>query len=150
MLYEGASKCKCTASEINRYQRKLSGPILDRIDLIVEIKKISEEDLLNKTDEESSKLIKKRIEDVRKIQKNRFAHSKTKLNSEMNLKEIEKYCKLDNREEIFVKTVINTFELTARGFHKLLKVARTIADLENREKIEKKHILEAINFRRKK
>lgn len=150
MLYEGASKCKCTASEINRYQRKLSGPILDRIDLVVEIKKISEEDLLNKTDEESSKLIKKRIEDVRKIQKNRFAHSKTKLNSEMNLKEIEKYCKLDNREEIFVKTVINTFELTARGFHKLLKVARTIADLENREKIEKKHILEAINFRRKK
>lgn len=143
MLFE--KNCKCSANEINKYMKKLSGPILDRIDLYVEVKRLSEEELISNVKNESSKDIAKRVEKAREIQMDRCG----KLNSYLSNKEIEEFCKIDENDKIFFTNSLKNLEVSARSFNKILKVARTIADLENSENIKRKHLLEALAFRKK-
>ena len=143
MLYEG--NCKCSNIEVERYTKKLSGPILDRIDLVIQMKRLSEEELVNDRKEESSADIRKRVIKAREIQTKRFGETKT--NSKMNQEELKKYCIIKEEDKRFLISALENLQISARVYDKILKIARTIADLERKENIERKHLLEAISFK---
>ncbi|RDY24792.1 ATP-binding protein [Romboutsia maritimum] len=146
--YMSNIECKCRTYEINRYINKISGPLLDRFDIFVEVNQVSYDDLnYNKKIEKSSD-IKKRIEKARDIQLNRFKNTKIKTNNEMGSSDIFKYCSLDNEALVTTKLIFNKYKLSNRSYTKLLKMARTIADLEECENIDKNHIMEAFSFRK--
>lgn len=147
LYLEDFNACTCSQNEINRYNRKLSGPILDRIDLYVQIKKLKESELLDDFISEPSSSIKNRVEEARKIQSLRFQNEI--LNCDMNGDELKKYCKLSKENREFMKIVIKNFSLSARSYDKILKISRTIADLDNSKYIEKHHLLEAVSYRKK-
>ncbi len=145
-LYEDLNsprQCTCSATQIRNYQNKLSGPIMDRMDLNLEIKRLNEDELLRYEKGESSESIKKRVENAREHQKKRG-----KTNANLTNKDLKKYCKLDLESEEILKMASRNLGLSARGFDKILKVARTIADLENAKNIKKGHVIEAISYRR--
>lgn len=146
--YAFENNCRCTASEKYHYQKKLSGPILDRIDLYVEMRRLTEEELLADREEESSKEIKKRVILARKIQEERYGNT-FHTNAKMTQEERKQYCSLSEEDKEFFKVAFTKLEISARGFTKLLSVARTIADLAGREKIEREDLLEALSYRRK-
>ena len=143
--FEPGNLCSCTAREINNYMKKLSGPILDRIDLKIEIKRLTEEELLGNPPRETSAKVRKRVIKAREIQKNRFQNGR--LNNDMTRQEIEKYCKLNDETKEILKTAIRSLNLSARSFDRLLKTARTISDLAGSKEIEKIHLLEALSYR---
>jgi magnesium chelatase family protein len=134
-------------SAISRYQAKFSGPILDRIDLQVEVNRPKKEELQEKTLAESSTEIAKRVQFARDIQSRRFANENIFTNSEMNLQLIEKYCKLDKAGEQLLANAIDRYKLSARGYMRILKLSRTIADLDNSEDILIKHLAESLQYR---
>lgn len=141
--------CVCTASQIANYQKKISGPLLDRIDLYLEISPIKVEDLGEKKQlAESSAEIKKRVIKAREIQKNRFRKIKITTNSQMTNKQILKYCQLDASSESLIKMAMKKLGLSARAYHRTLKVSRTIADIDQSEQITAEHIKEAIMYRK--
>lgn len=144
--YEG-DKCTCTQSEVDKYMKKFSGPIMDRIDIHLEIRRLSENELMSETKSESSASIKKRVMKAREIQRKRFGNNTC--NGEMTQKQIKKYCTLSNDTKNYFKNVIRVMEISARGYDKILKVARTIADLEGSKNIEKTHLMEAVSFRKR-
>jgi magnesium chelatase family protein len=140
--------CICSPRELARYRRKLSGPIIDRIDLWVEVSKIDYDQLSEKRKEESESLpVLKRIVGARKKQLERFKTAKT--NGEMSAREIVMNIFLADQVKQILNESAKRFDISARGYHKLLKVARTIADLDNSTNIEVNHILEAISYRPK-
>lgn len=145
MLYEKG--CKCSSFEVEKYMKKLSGPILDRIDLIIEMKRLNEEELISERKEESSVEIRKRVILARKLQEKRFGDSRT--NSKMTQKELKDFCKIKEEDKKFLMIALENLKVSARVFDKILKISRTIADLEGVEEINRKHLLEAISFRRK-
>lgn len=140
-------ECKCTPSEIHRYISKLSGPLLDRIDLQIEVDSISYEDFRSTVADESSKDIKERVEKARQVQRERYAGTSTKTNDEMTNAQVRTYCKLDYDGEILLKNAFTRLNLSARASSRVLKVARTIADLDGSENILVTHIAEAIQYR---
>lgn len=140
-------ECKCTASEIHRYISKLSGPLLDRIDLQIEVDSISYDDFRSDIVNESSKVVKDRVERARKIQRDRYAGTSTKTNDEMTNAQVRAYCKLDEIGELLLKNAFTRLNLSARASNRVLKVARTIADLEESENINDSHLAEAIQYR---
>ncbi len=142
--YEG-NRCVCSQYEINRYQKKFSGPVMDRIDIHIQMKKLSEDELVSLPKGESSASIKERVTRAREIQEKRFEGKM--YNCDMTQHELEKYCKLDENTQMVLRNAIRSMDISARGYDKLLKVARTIADLEGSKNIEKHHILEALSFR---
>lgn len=142
-------ECTCSPKSIQRYLSKLSGPFLDRIDIFTDVPKIDFQDFISKKTEETSEEIRKRIEKVRKIQYERFIKSNTKINSGMKRKEIEKYCELDNASRKVISLIINKLKLSGRGYDRILKVSRTIADMDMSERIEEKHIMEALQYRQR-
>ncbi|MBQ9785958.1 MAG: ATP-binding protein, partial [Clostridia bacterium] len=139
--------CRCTPAQIHKYLNKLSGPIMDRIDLHVEVDSITYDDLTSKKEEESSKSIKERVNKAREIQLKRFARSKIYSNAKMNVVQTKKYCELDDDANNMVKTAFEKLKLSARAHDRILKVARTIADLDDSEQITQAHIAEAIQYR---
>ncbi|MCS5420372.1 MULTISPECIES: YifB family Mg chelatase-like AAA ATPase [Psychrilyobacter] len=141
------NRCSCSLSQINRYQHKISGPLLDRIDLYLEIKKLSRSELASYEEGERSVKIRERVEKARKIQWERFGSSK--INGNMTPKEIKKYCKLDDKSKKVLIDSIDIFGLSGRSYDKVLKVGRTIADLEGSKNIELSHIMEALSYRKK-
>lgn len=143
--FEPGNLCTCTPGDISRYMKKLSGPILDRIDLKIEIKRLSEEELVGDPPREKSSEIKKRVIKAREIQRKRFGCDK--LNGNMTRNDIEKYCVLNDECKNILKTAVRSLNLSARSFDRILKTARTIADLENSKNIEKIYILEALSYR---
>ena len=143
---DSLKKCICNTNNIKKYLGKLSGPILDRIDLLVEVKRLTETELTSKKVSESSKAIKERVLKAREVQKRRYKGNNI-LNSHITGKEIKHYCKLKNSAEIILKEAIKTFTLTGRSYDRVLKVSRTIADLEGSDIICDEHILEALQFR---
>ncbi len=147
LLFEDNDKCTCSQYQINNYKKKISGPIIDRMDLYVEVKKLKTEELLKYDDGETSEMIKKRVEMAREKQRNRIGDGK--LNSNMGQRDIKKYCELDSESLKLLKGAIESLGLSARTYDKTLKVARTIADLEGKEFIGKGHILEALSYRKK-
>lgn len=140
-------QCKCSDAQIHRYLSKISGPLMDRIDLHIEVDSINYEDLTQYQLEESSSEIKKRVNKAREIQLNRFKDRKVYSNAQMNEKEFKEYCALDKECSDLLEMAFKKFNLSARAYNRILKVARTIADLEGKERIEKKHIFEAIQYR---
>ncbi len=140
-------ECKCTPSEIHRYISKLSGPLLDRIDLQIEVDGITYEDFRSSVPNESSATVKERVEKARTIQRARYAGTKTKTNDEMTNAQVKKYCALDNVGEALLKNAFTKLNMTARASTRVLKVARTIADLDGSTDVLSKHVAEAIQYR---
>ncbi|MEG2676050.1 MAG: ATP-binding protein, partial [Clostridia bacterium] len=140
-------QCKCSAGEIHKYISKLSGPLLDRIDLQVEVDGISYDELRGKSDEEKSEFIKVRVEKAREAQRNRYQGSGIFVNARMTNAQVRKFCALDDRCERLLESAFQRLHLTARASTRILKVARTIADLEGSENISSSHISEAIQYR---
>ena len=144
---DNIKKCKCNLNNIKKYQNKISGPILDRIDLQVEVKRLNENEILTSSNSEASESIKERVFKARKMQANRYKDLSIQTNAHLSSKEIKYFCKTDKNSELILKEAIKTFSLTARSFDRVLKVARTIADLGNSDMIKDEHILEALQFR---
>ncbi|MGN1212963.1 MAG: YifB family Mg chelatase-like AAA ATPase [Christensenellales bacterium] len=140
-------ECKCTMSQIHNYLNKLSGPLMDRIDLQIEVDAITYDDLKQDTTEETSAVIKERVTKARLLQTQRFKDSKIHNNSAMNSAMVKKYCKLDAQCEQVLKNAFEKLKLTARAHDRILKVARTIADLDGSQDIQLSHLIEAINYR---
>ena len=139
--------CNDSLHEIKRYQKKFSGPFLDRMDLYVEMHQLKKDEIFDESLSEKSKEIQQRVIKAREIQKTRF-NSNT-LNRDMNKKQLNKYCKIDEESQEIMKSAIDNLKLSVRMFDKLLKVSRTIADLDGEENIKKEHLLEALNYRKK-
>lgn len=139
--------CSCSPSQVARYQRKISGPIMDRIDLQVEVPRVKIDKLEDDSVGESSASVRKRVEFARQVQKNRFLNDNIITNSEMASNHIKKYCKLDSNSKMLLKNAITTLGLSARSYFRLIKVARTIADICNSKDIQDIHIAESIQYR---
>jgi magnesium chelatase family protein len=139
--------CACSPAGIIRYQRKISGPILDRIDLHVEVPRIKFEKLSENFETEGSKTIRDRVEKARKIQSKRFSQSRIVTNSEMESDEIKKFCTLDSKSLELMRSAVSHLHLSARSYYRIIKVARTIADLAQNDKIEAQYIAEAVQYR---
>lgn len=139
--------CTCSPQAISKYIGKISGPLLDRIDIQVEATPVKYQKLDSEEETESSESIKKRVEKARKIQQERYKDCKIYSNSQLTPKLIEKYCKLDSDGKIILQNAFERLGLSARAYGRILKVSRTIADLEESENIEKNHIVEAIQYR---
>lgn len=148
-LSDPDQKCICTQTQILNYQKKISGPLLDRIDLLVEVPRIDFEKLSGESTGENSAVVRARVEAVRKIQQQRFKNSKIITNSEMGNKEIKQHCQLDSISLGLLKNAIQQLNLSARAYHRILKLARTIADLDNSQNIQSQHLAEALQFRSK-
>ena len=145
----GSSKrrCTCTPNDIRRYRARVSGPLLDRIDIQVEVDGVEYDQLVSETQEETSAQVKARADGARKIQRERFAGSRVATNAEMSEKETRLYCKLDKECEEVLREAFERLQLSARARSRILKVARTIADLELSENISPEHLYEAISYR---
>lgn len=139
--------CKCTPQQIHKYLAKLSGPLMDRIDMHIEVDNVKFGDLNSDTLEESSEDVKARVDKARQIQLDRYKNSKNYSNSKMNDVQLKKYCKLDKDSEETLRLAFDSFGLSARAYSRILKVARTIADLDGKENIELDHLMEAISYR---
>ena len=146
-------ECKCSEFQINRYRNKLSGPLLDRIDIHIDVPRLDEDELLEQnTEAESSIEVRKRVTRAREIQLERYKSEREKgekifTNSELNPKLIRKYCNLKTDAKEMLKNASKTFNLSARGFDRILKISRTIADLDEKEDILASHIAQALQFR---
>ncbi|MFB3851167.1 MAG: YifB family Mg chelatase-like AAA ATPase [Acidobacteriota bacterium] len=140
-------RCRCTPLQIRRYLSKISGPLMDRIDIQIEVPSVSPEELRGKEKGESSREIRKRVSLARQIQKKRFEDFKINSNSEMSEQQVEKFCLLSEDCEKFLSDALKNFGLSARGHHRILKVARTIADLEKSSEIKIEHLAEAVQYR---
>ncbi len=145
--YPDKNRCTCTQMQVKKYLSKISGPILDRIDICVEAPRLEISELRQKGAAEGSEQIRERIFRAREIQKDRFRDCKLNFNADMGPGEIGKYCRLGQNEERFMEKAFRNMELSARAYHKILKVSRTIADLEGCERITEKHLCEAVCFR---
>lgn len=140
-------ECSCSEQFISRYIGKISGPLLDRIDIQIEVSQVKYQNLENNTKIETSQEVKKRVNDARKIQQDRYKKEKIYSNSALTPKLIEKYCKLDSKGKQILELAFNRLGLSARAYGRILKVARTIADLANEKNILKTHVAEAVQYR---
>ena len=141
--------CTCSPSAIIKYQQKISGPILDRIDLHIEVPRLNYEKLVQSATGENSKTIRERVEKARNIQRIRFAGTKVVTNNEMTNEHIKKFCRLENDCLEIMKKAVTAFHFSARAYYRIIKVARTIADLSAEERIKPAHLAEAIQYRSK-
>ena len=164
--FHGDSKkdCICSGREVQRYKKKISGPLLDRIDLFVEVPRVSTDHLMNKTAYESSSAIRKRIIRARETQRKRLAiqphqdlssnsnysqATRVTTNSQMSSTQVRTYCLLSGSQKEILKKSIEKYALSARAYYRILKIARTIADLARSDVIQNEHLLEALQFRNK-
>lgn len=142
-----SGRCICTQASVNQYLSKISGPLLDRIDIIVEVPALNFEKLRIHAEPESSKQVKQRVDASRKIQQERFAGTKCRCNADMQTRELREYCELDDACAALMKQAFDALGLTARSYDRIRKVARTIADLDGCLEIQPQHIAEAIQYR---
>ena len=140
-------ECTCTHNDIRRYQKKISGPLLDRLDLTIHVPRLEYGDLVRNTEQESSAVIRRRVEAARVIQHKRLQKFGFYANAQMEHKHIKKLCKLTAESTDILKQAFIKMNLSARGYDRIIKVAQTIADLSGMEQIEATHIAEAIQFR---
>ena len=144
---DGTNRCTCSDVKIKRYLNRISGPLLDRFDIHVEVPPVKFDELRSSEITESSAEIKKRVDGARKIQRERFKGSSTLCNAKINAEQFEKACIIDKAAEKTLKDAFESLGLTARAYDRVLKVARTIADLEQSEVIRSEHVLEAVQYR---
>ncbi len=146
-LNDSLKECFCAPYQILKYKRKLSGPLLDRIDLHIEAPRLKYEEMTKEAGGEASAAVRKRVEKAREIAAARFKSEGILTNREMTVKHIKKYCPLDESGEKIMKNAVSGMGLSARTYHRLLKIARTVADLENSENIKPHHLGEALQYR---
>lgn len=147
--YFGDSRrqCTCTPTQVNRYRSRISGPLLDRIDIQVEVSNVDYEDLSSTENSETSAEIKKRVNKTRKLQLERYKDYNIYSNSQLDAGMLKKFCPLGEEENAILRAAFDNLGLSARAHSRILKVARTIADLEGSENIKSEHIAEAIQYR---
>lgn len=145
--YPDLTKCTCTPTQIQQYLGRISQPFLDRIDICIEAPRIDYKSLVSKEKQETSEEIRERVCKVREIQRKRFKGTRILTNSMLDVKELDYYCPLGQEEEKIMKHAFQAMNLTARTYHKVLKVARTIADMDGKEQIEAVHLKEALGYR---
>ena len=145
--YPDMQKCRCTASAIERYINRISQPLLDRIDICIATMQIPFEELTKKAKEESSEQIRARVAEVHERMRFRYRNEDFKFNSQIPAAKMSSYCKLRAEQEAYMKETYQNLNLTARSYHKILKVARTLADMEHSDEICDKHLKEAICYR---
>ena len=145
--YLSEKECKCKPYEINRYINKISGPLLDRFDMVVEVNQVKYDELQQNIKGEESKKIKYRVEKARELQEKRFEY-RHKSNNDLEGDEIMKYCNLDTNSKNLLKQLFEKYKLSNRNYYKLLKLSRTIADLEGSENILEEHLLEGFSYRK--
>lgn len=147
-MYGSDRTCKCSESEIKRYLSRLSGPLLDRIDIFTSVNSISYEAINSNQREENSETMAIRIAKARKMQEERFKKDGIKYNSSMSSNHIKRYCKLNEESNRILEYTYKKYGLSTRVYNRILKVARTIADLEENTYIEENHIIEALQYRK--
>lgn len=145
--YPDLNRCTCTSTQIQNYLGKLSQPFLDRIDLCVEVQKVQYNDLAGDAKEESSQEIRERIIRAREIQAKRYQGEGILTNAQIGMQRVEEFCHLETAEKEIMQKAYERLGLSARSYHKVLRVARTIADLDGKEFIEGKHLREALSYR---
>lgn len=139
--------CRCTPHQIQRYRAKISGPLLDRIDIHVEVPAVSRKDLMAGGDQESSATIRQRVMAARSIQSRRFERTKVHNNAQMASRHIRRHCRIGDDAEAVLTSAIDRLGLSARAYNRILKISRTIADLEAMAHIEVHHVTEAVQYR---
>jgi magnesium chelatase family protein len=140
-------ECTCSMTMVSRYQKRISGPLLDRIDIHVEVPAVKYEKLTDERLGEASITIRKRVEAARELQRRRFEGTNLVCNADMGPTEIREFCQVDEAGKALLKAAMQQMHLSARAYHRVLKLARTIADLAGSEKIQTAHIAEAIQYR---
>jgi len=141
-------ECKCTPGDVRRYLGRVSGPILDRVDIFIEMVPVDFESISTRTCEENSNSIRERIYRARKVQGQRYKTKNISCNSQMSTSDTERYCSLEGEAKDFMRMLFEEYNLTTRSYYRMLKVARTIADMEESEHVEIKHLSEAFSFRK--
>lgn len=145
--YPDMNKCRCTPGEVSHYLHKLSQPLLERIDLCADVPPVNFSQISEEKSGESSALIRKRVEKARRIQQKRYQNEKICFNGELSGKQIRKYCVLTENAFQVAKNAFELMELSARSYHRILKVSRTIADMEGEELIHTRHVAEALTYK---
>lgn len=146
-MYPDMNKCICSENMRKRYLGKLSKPLVDRMDLCLNVLRPNSTEILSDTDEEPSSKVRERVVEAQKIQQERYRDTGIFFNSQMGVKEIEKYCELGTEEKSFMEKAISKYDLSARAFHRILRCARTIADLDGSELLKTRHLTEALFFK---
>jgi len=140
-------ECRCTFHQIHRYRSKISGPLLDRIDIHVEVPSVPYKDLMQESNAESSAEIRNRVASARSLQSERFKRTKIHCNAQMINRHIKKHCQIDEDSALLLESAVDKLGLSARAYNRILKIARSIADLEGATDIQSSHIAEAVQFR---
>ncbi len=148
--YPDRNRCRCTLTEINQYQGKLSKPLLDRIDLYVEVEELEYDEISNNNPEreKESEKMRDRVIAAGEMQRKRYQGLPYDFNSELDTEGVYEFCGLNKREAELMEKIFRKMKLSARGYHRMLKVARTIADLDGEKSISEKHLKEAVSYRR--
>ena len=142
-----SGRCSCSDRAVEAYRSRISGPLLDRIDIVVEVPAVHFDDLRRRAEAEPSAEIKKRVDAARYVQRDRFGENGSMCNARMGPEEMRRYCNLDDGCAALMKQAFETMGLTARSYDRILKVARTVADLEGSQNIQMHHLAEAIQYR---
>ncbi|MCB1065311.1 MAG: ATP-binding protein, partial [Verrucomicrobiae bacterium] len=141
-------ECRCSPIQIEKYRQRISGPLLDRIDLHVEVPAVEYKELKSESGGESSETIRQRVEETREIQLERFtSHPDTTTNATMSSKLVRTHCRLDKQSDALLEQAMTDLNFSARAHDRILKVARTLADLDGVTDIQSQHLLEAIQYR---
>jgi magnesium chelatase family protein len=141
------NQCRCTPGEVQHYMGKISQPLLDRIDLCTDVSPVSYGELHKGTPGESSETIRRRVTAVQQIQAERYQKEAIQFNGELTGRQIEQYCRLAPAAEQLLQKAFDTIHFSARSYHRILKVSRTIADMEASSLIESRHVAEALSYR---
>ena len=142
-----SGRCRCSLNDIRRYQSRISGPLLDRIDIIVEVPALEYDEIRRKSPAESSAEIRTRVNAARNRQNQRFQENETMCNAHMSVRDLRSFCTLSPEGEKLMRDAFDTMGLSARSHDRILRVARTIADLDGAEEIGVDHVAEAIQYR---
>jgi magnesium chelatase family protein len=144
---DSVKPCTCSSSTVTKYQKRISGPLLDRIDIHIEVPRVEYDKLSDRRMGEPSECVRARVEAARQRQRQRFEGTKLTCNADMGPAEVRKFCDLDNTCRNLMKTAMNQLQLSARAYHRILKLSRTVADLAGCEVIGPSHLAEALQYR---